>query len=307
LPFFYILFFALPLYGGAEENGLLFPRITMLDNRDVIFKQYLQDVETARQISFFSRLSPEEIAQSLTVYTYVPGEEEDILGLAARCNIPYGSLATLNRLSHPEDLAPEEALFLPSAPGLFVPEIPGSDLERLLSFSRNREEGAPVTLEGKKGKLRFRFYPGADFSPTERVFFLNRGFSFPLASIRVSSPYGPRINPVTGRPGLHQGVDLAAPEGSDVYAARDGTVNEQGEDPVFGRYIIISHKDNWVSLYGHLSIIETTLHQEVRSGSLIGKVGSTGQSTGPHLHFELRQNGRARDPGRLLRLFQRSP
>jgi murein DD-endopeptidase MepM/ murein hydrolase activator NlpD len=95
-------------------------------------------------------------------------------------------------------------------------------------------------------------------------------------------------------------LDLAAPEGSDVFTAAEGVVTETGSDGVYGNYIVIQHRENWASLYGHLSKIEVVLRQEVRSGSLIGKVGSTGQSTGPHLHFELRRNGRAQDPGKHL-------
>jgi murein DD-endopeptidase MepM/ murein hydrolase activator NlpD len=102
-------------------------------------------------------------------------------------------------------------------------------------------------------------------------------------------------------------MDLAAPLGTDVYAAGDGVVTEIGEDPVYGRYIIIKHRDNWASLYGHLQTVKTALRTEVRSGNLIGKVGSTGQSTGPHLHFELRRNGQARDPGKYLFSAPASP
>ncbi|WP_245535099.1 M23 family metallopeptidase [Leadbettera azotonutricia] len=303
MPFFYFLLFVLPLLGAGENGSLSLPLILRLDSRDAIFKQYLSDVETARKRLFLAQIPPEAMAESLTVYAYVPLESDDILGLAARCNIPYAALATLNRLSHPEDLKNGEPLLLPSSPGLFIPEKPGNDLERLLGSSQ-REEGVWLFIGAGKTKTRFRFLPGEDLSPTERAFFLNKGFHYPLENFQVSSPYGPRVNPVTGRPGVHQGLDLASPEGAEVYAARDGVVNEQGNDPVFGNYIIISHGDNWVSLYGHLSKIETTLNQELRSGNLIGRVGSTGQSTGPHLHFELRQNGRARDPGRLLGIFR---
>lgn len=99
---------------------------------------------------------------------------------------------------------------------------------------------------------------------------------------------------------MHQGIDLAAPEGTEVYAVADGVVIDIGEDPIYGNYVIISHGESWTSLYGHLQKVETVLRSSVRSGTLIGRVGSTGQSTGPHLHFELRQNGRALDPtGRL--------
>lgn len=308
LPFFYLLNFFLYInifsLWSADDSGL-WPRITRLDTRDEVFRQYLQDVEASRGRLFLGGDTIGQIAEFFTVYSYIPSDTEDILSLAARCNIPYGALATINRISHPEDLIPGEPLLLPSAPGIFIPEEPATDLEKLLASTREETEGIALNFGfGAKTGTRFRFLPGDDLTPTERVFFLNRSFRFPLEDFQVSSNYGPRINPVTGRYGIHKGVDLAAPEGSGVYATRDGTVTEQGEDPVFGKYIIISHGDNWVSLYGHLSKIETVLFQEVQYGNLIGRVGSTGQSTGPHLHFELRQNGMARDPGRLLRLFR---
>jgi murein DD-endopeptidase MepM/ murein hydrolase activator NlpD len=191
-------------------------------------------------------------------------------------------------------------LLLPSMPGLFIPEGPESDLEQLLAASRTTQRGISVTVNRNNQKERFRFIPGADFSPTERAFFLNTGFRFPLRRYRLTSPFGPRINPVTGTFRVHEGLDLAAPEGDEVFAARDGVVTDLGEDPVYGKYIIIRHGESWASLYGHLSEINTVLRSSVRSGTLIGRVGSTGQSTGPHLHFELRQNGQAQDPGRFL-------
>jgi murein DD-endopeptidase MepM/ murein hydrolase activator NlpD len=104
---------------------------------------------------------------------------------------------------------------------------------------------------------------------------------------------------------LHEGLDLAAPEGTEVFAAREGVVTDLGEDPIYGKYIVLRHGDTWASLYGHLSVIAVTLNSRVRTGSPIGRVGSTGQSTGPHLHFELRRNGQAQDPGKLL--FQGPP
>jgi murein DD-endopeptidase MepM/ murein hydrolase activator NlpD len=196
-------------------------------------------------------------------------------------------------------------MLLPSVPGIFIPEAPVTDLELLLFSARAGASDAALLSVPRDGKTeRFRFIPGDDFSPTERVFFLNRGFRFPLQNFRVTSTYGPRINPVTGRPGMHGGLDLAAPEGTNVYAVKSGSVIDLGEDPILGKYIIISHDNNWVSFYGHLSMINTTLRVNLQSGSVIGKVGSTGQSTGPHLHFELRQNGQSRDPARLLGLFK---
>jgi murein DD-endopeptidase MepM/ murein hydrolase activator NlpD len=108
------------------------------------------------------------------------------------------------------------------------------------------------------------------------------------------------VNPVTGNLRFHEGLDLAAPAGTEVYAAAGGIVTEVGSDPIYGNFVVIRHDGNWASLYGHLQRTAVTLRMNVKSGMLIGWVGSTGQSTGPHLHFELRQNGMARDPDKYL-------
>jgi murein DD-endopeptidase MepM/ murein hydrolase activator NlpD len=281
-----------------------------LDRGDTLFLQYQEDVENSRRRLFVRGRSgrtreeqTRELAGALTIYRYVPGEGEDLFSIAARCNIPYPALATLNRLSHPSIPSPGTEILLPSTPGLFVPREPASDLERLLAAARFSWDGGvdiqPNPHEGQ-GRAAFRFFPGDDFSPTERIFFLHRGFRFPLRSFTLTSAFGPRVNPVTGNFRVHQGLDLAAPAGTGVFAAGEGIVTETGSDPVYGNYIVIQHRENWASLYGHLSQIAVALRQEVRSGTLIGSVGSTGQSTGPHLHFELRRNGEAQDPGKYL-------
>ena len=314
LPFFCFLrlqAFAVLLFllAAGTVNGQTpppFPTIARLDVRDEAFRQYIADVETARRVVFSSRQNrAEDIASYLTIYAYLPVAGDELLAIAARCNIPYATLASLNRLSHVGEVAGGTYLLLPSVPGLFIPAEPISELERLLVSSR---EDTGITLSiPREGRLeRYYFIPGDDFTPNERVFFLNRDFRFPLREIRVTSPYGPRVNPVTGRPGVHHGLDLAAPEGTEVYSVRRGTVIDTGDDPILGKYVMISHDGNWVSLYGHLSAIVTSLHATVQSGSLIGRVGSTGQSTGPHLHFELRQNGQTRDPAGLLGIFRGS-
>jgi hypothetical protein len=287
---------------------------------DTAFRQYQADVENARRLVFSQRRSgpsgggPESgrtadtppaasdagpLAEALTIYEYTV-KGEDLLDLAARCNVPFPTIATLNRIPHIRDVSEGAVLYLPSMPGLFIPENPENDLELLMGSSRGAEDGFIITVRKGGAGERFLFIPGADFSPTERVFFLTGGFRFPLNDFRVSSGFGPRINPVTGNLRLHQGMDLAAPMGADVHAARDGVVTETGEDPVYGKYVIIAHSENWTSLYGHLSSVNTDLRKNVKSGNLIGKVGSTGQSTGPHLHFEIRQRGKAQNPDKLL-------
>ena len=255
-------------------------------------------METARRRLFGQDKGKDDPGGLLRLYSYTPKEGEDLFRLSARCNVPYAALATLNRISHPDPLA--GSVLLPTMPGLFIPEKPGNDLEWLIAGSREMEGGTIVTVRVNDRSEQFLFFPGADFSPTERSFFLNRGFRFPLRNYRITSPFGMRPNPFTGKPQKHNGLDLAAPAGTEVYAARGGKVTEMGTDPVYGNYIIIAHDNNWASLYGHLSSFSTSRNSTVTVNSVIGKVGSTGQSTGPHLHFELRKNGAAQDPTRLL-------
>jgi murein DD-endopeptidase MepM/ murein hydrolase activator NlpD len=305
--FLWVLVSAAPAgaQNGQTPPGVpLFPVIDRLDLRDTGFRQYLADVEQARRRLHIQDRTGEAsalIAESLTIYRYRPGEGETIFDIAGRCNIPYSAIASLNRAPHPAALEGAASILLPSVPGIFVPGEPGSDMERLAAAARlSNTEGVLLTIYHDGRKEDWRFFPGDDFNPTERNFFLNPGFRFPLRSYRLTSTYGLRRNPVTGNLRIHQGFDLAAPEGTEVYAAGDGIVTETGSDPVYGTYLIIKHGETWASLYGHLSKIETTLRTAVRSGTLIGRVGSTGQSTGPHLHFELRRNGKALDPTKYL-------
>jgi murein DD-endopeptidase MepM/ murein hydrolase activator NlpD len=314
--FFFLFFFAFLIavfypYPLPAQSSPPLPLISRMDSRDAVFRQYMQDVEAARRILFSSRQRTlEDIVSSLTIYAYIPGDDESLMAIAARSNIPYGTLASINRFSNVEDLVGGQVILLPSIPGIFVPENPETDLERLLFSARIDEShnlGVILSIPREATTERFLFIPGDDFSNTERIYFLNRGFRFPLREFRITSFYGPRVNPVTGTHGIHRGIDLAAPEGTEVYAVRSGTVVDMGEDAILGKYIIMSHDNNWVSLYGHLSVIETTLRAELRSGSLIGRVGSTGQSTGPHLHFELRRNGQSVDPARMFGISRGNP
>ncbi|MDR2158563.1 MAG: M23 family metallopeptidase [Treponema sp.] len=290
--------------GGPLPEEPVFPVIRRLDFRDTGFRQYMADVEQARRRLHLQDRTGEssaQIAESLTIYSYRPGEGETIFDIAGRCTVPYSAIASLNRAAHPAALEGTASVLLPSIPGIFVPEEAGSDMERLAAAARLSDtEGVPLTVYRDGRRENWRFFPGDDFSPTERIFFLNPGFRFPLRSYRLTSAYGLRRNPVTGNLRIHHGFDLAAPEGTEVYAAGDGIVTETGSDPVYGTYLVIKHGETWTSLYGHLSKIETTLQTPVRSGNLIGRVGSTGQSTGPHLQFELRKNDKALDPAKYL-------
>lgn len=124
-------------------------------------------------------------------------------------------------------------------------------------------------------------------------------FSWPVTGT-ITSPFGWRSNPFGGAPEFHQGLDIAAPSGTTVTAAAAGTIIMAQWYGGYGNYILIDHGGGYSTGYGHLSAIYVSTGQSVSRGQAIGAVGSTGQSTGPHLHFEIRIAGKPVDPAPRL-------
>jgi len=122
---------------------------------------------------------------------------------------------------------------------------------------------------------------------------LAQGFIWPARG-RLSSGFGWR------RLRHHDGIDIAAPYGASITAARDGTVVFAGWYYAYGKTVIVSHGNGLQTIYGHASRVLVQRGDQVKKGELIAHVGSTGRSTGPHLHFEVRINGRAVNPMKYL-------
>jgi len=119
--------------------------------------------------------------------------------------------------------------------------------------------------------------------------------------IDMSSPFGVRTDPFLGRPAMHTGIDLRGETGEPVYATAAGRIASAGHDGGYGNMVEIDHGNGLATRYGHLSEIDVTVGQAVRIGQVIGKIGSTGRSTGPHLHYETRINGEPVNPQKFLR------
>lgn len=127
-------------------------------------------------------------------------------------------------------------------------------------------------------------------------------FMWPVpASSRITSQYGYRIHPVYKTKKFHSGIDIGAPYGVDILAAADGTVTLATTNGGYGKCVIINHGSGITTLYGHNSTLLVSVGNKVTKGQVIAKAGSTGVSTGPHLHFEVRVNGSTTDPMQYLR------
>jgi len=214
--------------------------------------------------------------------------------------------------------AATDALGMPEGVATQMAEIFSSDID----FRRDLRKGDRFSvvyesLEADGEPLRAGRILSAEFinagKPLQSIWFQEPGskggyYSFdgqskrrsylasPLAFSRVSSGYGMRFHPVAGHMAAHTGIDLAAPTGTPVMVVGDGTVRYAGWQRGYGNYIVVDHRNREATAYAHLSRIMVRVGERVSQGSTIGLVGSTGVSTGAHLHFEFLENGVFKDP-----------
>jgi murein DD-endopeptidase MepM/ murein hydrolase activator NlpD len=150
-------------------------------------------------------------------------------------------------------------------------KIRETELEILESMLRDREYRAEVAVAGR-----------------------------PVTWGWISSAYGERVDPFSGKMAWHAGLDFAGKQGSDVIAVASGVVTHAGKRFGYGEMVEVTHGDGYVTRYGHHAEIVVRVGEIVKKGQVIGKMGSSGRSTGPHVHFEVLKDGRRVDPARYV-------
>ncbi|MCR4821420.1 MAG: M23 family metallopeptidase [Treponema sp.] len=332
------MFFPLPCqdlpYTGEEKNGritsierLSLPRITspkfvstwklksqeekeQIQSQNEIWQQYQKDMERYRKIKNLPKNYPSEKIREnprslFYIYKVLPDKDkylDTFNGLYARFQTGQGTLATINHISSPDSVKAGMEIILPIPQGLFIPKKADSALEILLQkeFSSQIDSFTQIyEIDGEE----FYFLPDQFFSSTLMAFFRDSGMQLPLSKKIVTSEFGYRTSPISGQWKFHAGIDLAAPIGTEVFACKNGSVATTGYSDIYGYYIDIKHSGNIVSRYAHLSKILVKKGDLVSTGKTIGLTGISGASTGPHLHFEIRENGKAKDPAKQIRNF----
>ncbi|WP_243312840.1 peptidoglycan DD-metalloendopeptidase family protein [Fundidesulfovibrio agrisoli] len=161
--------------------------------------------------------------------------------------------------------------------------------------ARAQAAQAPGTLDGTPSQ--HLGLPGAQYlQGADKALALAPGFTTPVQG-ELTSGFGWRRDPFTGQRAWHSGVDIAAPEGSPVRACADGVVSFAGGRGGYGNMVELRHADGTVSIYGHNKANGVVEGQSVKAGQVIAQVGQTGRATGPHVHFEIRRDGVAVNPG----------
>lgn len=215
------------------------------------------------------------------------------------------TLIAVNDISNVRSLRAGQKLKIPSQDGLIHKVASGDSLNAIsVKYHVSVEEildANDLSSETLSKEMEL-FIPGAKLDSAALKKAMGELFICPIkASYRISSYFGRRSDPFTGAASNHTGVDLACPQGTSIYSAMSGKVAYVGWSNVFGNYVIINHGNGYQTLYAHMikSLAKTGAY--VDQGAKIGLVGSTGYSTGPHLHFTVYKNGKLVDPLTLLR------
>ena len=230
---------------------------------------------------------------------YRLGQGESLYDVASALGISVDSIATSSGIKFIHGTRPGQMLLIPDFQGILFQapyrvslrwiaarySVSVADIRRLNRFTGTHlARGAALYL------------PGAHMTALEQALFYGTAFACPLPLPTITSRFGLRRDPVSGSLAFHGGIDLAAPVHTPVAAAHDGVVEFTGWAGGYGKLVVLRHAFGYRTFYGHLSAITVRKGRQLKRGRLLGRVGSTGYSTGPHLHFEIRHYNRRINP-----------
>lgn len=246
---------------------------------------------------------PQGALPFVEVSRYTLQDGDTVTSVAKNAGLTVETVLSFNKIQSPRTLRPGQTLQLPSRDGIWValesprPVAALADTYQVypeLIVLANRLPEFTKSVEGGV------FIPGGKLDPLELRKLLGEYFLWPTKGGRITSFFGRRNDPFTGLKSSHSGVDIATYHGAPVLAAGSGTVMATGYDSILGNYIKVNQGQGFVAVYGHLSAILTQPGRKIAGGQLIGKVGSTGYSTGPHLHFSAYRWGKLLNPMSLF-------
>ena len=248
---------------------------------------------------------PEEFSRPhmLTFSSYTM-EKGDIVGnIAIRTGLNEDTIISVNDIKNTRLMQIGQVLKIPNQDGIYYSVKSGETLESIAEKYNTTVAHIKTANELFSETVPVNtslFIPGAKLDWTSRQEINGDLFIWPTAG-RISSPYGYRIAPFAGVRTFHSGVDIAAPMGSAIKAAMAGRVTQIGNDESWGNFVVISHHSGYRTFYAHMSVVRVKVGAYVETGGRIGDVGSTGLSTGPHVHFTVYKNGVTVNPLSLMR------
>ena len=252
-------------------------------------------LETQAEAESYLEMSeiPLDLIPDFEWHTYRVQRGDSVSRIAVRFGISMDAVIASNGIENARRLREGQILRIPNMDGIPHTVRRGETLSGI-SNMHNVPESIILDVNDIRSNIlkegETLFIPGARMAPDALRLSLGEQFIFPVAR-DITSGFGWRPDPFTGRQSFHRGIDLRGSIGTPVRAAKDGTVARLGNSRVYGQYIIMTHAGGFQTLYAHLSSFSVRQGDRVRQGAVIGAVGNTGMSTGPHLHFGIHRNG----------------
>lgn len=241
--------------------------------------------------------------QSLRLETYTVKPGDSISSIAAHYGLNQDTLISFNDISDVRRIQVGATFQIPNKNGLRYKVRRGDSLSAI-SSSYNVSVNALLDANNLKSTVlsvgQELFIPGVRMNPFQLDLILGTAFQWPVKGATLTSPFGFRPDPFTGVRDFHNGIDLALYYGAPIHAAGNGTVKDVGYNSIYGNYVVIAHAANFQTLYGHMSKQLVKPGQRVTVGQTIGLMGSTGYSTGTHLHFTIYHNYKPVNPLKYL-------
>lgn len=265
--------------------------------RDLLLLNFLDPVKEDTQV--YDGTLPRALEMmSSTPITYTIKRGDTLSEIAKTHNLDIGTLINVNSIKDVRKIIPGMVITIPKINGVIYTVKRGDSLSliaRRQGVSLNDILDANNLSSDTIRPGETLFIPGAKISRYEYDLAMGQLFFYPTQG-RLTSPFGYRIDPFTGRRRFHYGVDIANALGTRINAARDGEVISVASNTAYGDYVVIKHDNGFQTLYAHLDGIHIKKGQWVKQGQWIADMGNTGRSTGPHLHFSIYKNNNALDP-----------
>ncbi len=280
---------------STTENEFLFNQMTKLSEKDLLTPVNEKDQSGIKSLEF-------------TIYYIKKGDT--LNKIAKKFGVNFDSIVSVNKIKNARSLVVKRPIMIPNQIGIYY-KVRRSDTmtkiaKRYKRYKVTEDDIQNINDLDSRDLLigETLFIPKGRLTRNQREKVLGLEYAIPVSG-RVVSGVGYRRDPFHGRWNFHPGVDIAAPYGRRVYAGKSGRVSLARWYGGYGKCVIIKHRGGYETRYGHLGKIYVRKGQWVRRNTLIGRVGSTGRSKGPHLHFEVRFRNKIINPFRYHGLNRR--
>jgi murein DD-endopeptidase MepM/ murein hydrolase activator NlpD len=241
---------------------------------------------------------PLDLTEGFAWQTYKVASGDTVEGIAKRFGLSMDAVIASNNLRNVRSMRAGEKLRIPNMDGIPYTVKNGDSYAKIAAAQGVPIEAILDANDIQSDEIRtgtVLFIPGAKMDKADLRRALGSFFIWPLTG-KLSSGFGWRYDPLTGMRSFHAGLDISVPMGSPVKVTTDGRVSSMGYNSVYGNFLIVSHADNYQTMYAHLSKVVVKNGVTVNQGTIIARSGNSGRSTGPHLHFSVYKNGRAINP-----------